>query len=139
MGMDLVPNTNNVDVFHANWHGWSTLRTLLIQCGADTSSMAGSNDGDAVTGDEAREWSRKLREHVGDIIVLHHIDSSTRAGYRDEIRVADTAPPGGESVVTMMEHQLGASTSPLDEQPDIKDFIDRFITFLAESNGFHQC
>jgi len=61
MGVDCIPRNKNVKPFHANWTCWYFLHQTLLLARADTSEMAGTNDGNWVSARTARKWARCLR------------------------------------------------------------------------------
>lgn len=80
MGMDLKPvkptkaAPRDADGGHIwgcyNWNGWGWLRDFLNRHGADTSHMAGCNDGDLIPADVCRAYAdvieRELPNLAGD-------------------------------------------------------------------------
>ena len=71
MGMDMFPETKWRLPKGMPWHEWKFLREVLVDLGADVSSMATENNGDLVDEATASDWGRRL------------MDAAERPGYFD--------------------------------------------------------
>ena len=151
MGMDLIP-VNDIEGFHVNWTGWSTLGDLLEECGVDLSAMAGSNDGDMVTAEIAQTWANALKDNLEKTVILRYKDDSFHGGYRNELHVTDSKTPVLLSTHEMVEALFSAANDrpvkpAINEPPTVINLCDSeseylwiasFIEFLQNSGGFEQ-
>jgi hypothetical protein len=62
MGMDMFAETWSVLPMGMPWHEWKFLREVLVDLGADVSSMAKENGGDLVDEATASDWGRRLMD-----------------------------------------------------------------------------
>jgi hypothetical protein len=129
--MDLVAVGDDGIGFHANWSGWSFLCTLLDALECNVSELAGSNDGDLVSADNAEAFGREVLAHIDEIHVLH-ISSDVSTFDRDIPVLAR-----GDTIAEVSGH-YGVEVSCLRDIPDFYEFVERFGRFCLGSGGFRQ-
>jgi len=79
MGMDLIPK-NNIEGFHANWNGWSTIQVLLDLLKCNLKDMDGANDGHLVPAGTARAWGKAVEKALKKGLLAARIRDDTYSG-----------------------------------------------------------
>ena len=129
MGMLLEP-VNKIDDFHVNWTGWHYIRGVLYLVDADDSEMAGSNDGDLVDEETAKEWGEVILKILPNLYDFHVPDKSFQGGYRNVPMIA-------KDVSELMEIALTKS-KPYELDKWTKVWLQEFAEFCIKSGGFYQ-
>jgi hypothetical protein len=118
MGMDLIPRRKTLNSYHLNWSGWRFVLQLLEDLDANLSEASGSNDGDYVKAETARNWAQL-------------IENALAADKIKLVFVPDEAYVGGGHYSTTCDEG-----EPLTE--DYSLFLKEFCDFLRKSQGFRQ-
>lgn len=129
MGM-LLESVNTMDDFHVNWTGWHYIRGVLNLVDADDSEMAGSNDGDLVDGEKAKEWGEAILKNLPFLYDLHVPDKSFQGGYRN-------VPIIAKDVSELVEIALTES-KPYGLDKGTREWLKEFAEFCIKSGGFYQ-
>lgn len=160
MGMDCVPRNCDVEPFRANWSGWHFLERVLHLAGADTSEMAGSNDGHYVRAGTAKVWAKTLKELLerrgnAELRLAKVPDDSYDEGYVRIPVVEREKAPVQEKVFFKLNGTLfsvpdqvrsylfnpeldDTKISVVGLPNDHKEFILEFAKFCERSGGFEQ-
>lgn len=146
MGMDLVgiePTDRAGETWHANWAGWGMVGELLDELGCDTSLMAGTNDGDVVDADTARQWADAVagalaQGRVGEVTVASDsFAGGTRTVFlvAPEVQLAITS--GGDVPArTAATFDTGDDTMRVLGRDD--EWLGAFVDFCRTCGGFEQ-
>lgn len=143
MGMDLLPRAP-IEVFHANWYGWSLIQALLYLLGCNLEHMDGSNDGKRVPARHAKAWGKAVKKAIKEGLVAATIRSRITAGgkkvwiippnKKDYFLSAMGAAVRGNPPVGLLEaHLILDAYLSKDEKPspqlDLWDKPNQFIGF----------
>lgn len=117
MGMDCYPKNPAIKPKSANWRGWEMLRSILLELGQDTSTMAGLNDGDAVPAHTAKQWGEAILSAIPKLRNVWITDPNVCGG--------------GEYLVSLL-----IGTDPL--TPNNRKWLSDWAHFFINSEGFEQ-
>lgn len=139
MGMDLVAHKQSdtpdapENCFHANWTWWGVLTSLLDRLDADLSECSGSNDGDPVKEETAKQWAQLVQDSLEYLYVVE-VESKTRP----ESRSIHLVPGDGVALLDLLKMEEDLTVTFVGDAPGLRKYLDEFVQFLQTCGGFSQ-